>query len=83
MAFNLPYGPWGGSSWYQKMVEGAADLLAHTPASDPLFEAFYPGLCRDAKANPSGDPAHKLQMLSELCQHKAFLAKGPRTAKRR
>eukprot|EP00974_Lingulodinium_polyedra_P051483 4953431-Lingulodinium_polyedra.AAC.1 len=32
LAYHLPYGPWDGSSWYQRMVESAADLVAHTPA---------------------------------------------------
>eukprot|EP00974_Lingulodinium_polyedra_P091879 8905535-Lingulodinium_polyedra.AAC.1 len=41
VAFNLLYGPWEGSTWFQHKQEVVADLLAHTPASEPLSEAFY------------------------------------------
>eukprot|EP00974_Lingulodinium_polyedra_P062025 5987892-Lingulodinium_polyedra.AAC.1 len=83
IAFNLPYGPWEGSAWYNRMREAAADLVAKTPSSDFLFSALYGPMCRDAGGEPSQDPAAKLLKLQELCQSEGFLKKGPRTALRR
>ena len=82
LAFNLPYGPWDGSKWSHLMLEAARDLCAHEDVAGPLFSAFYELICQDRGETPS-TLAHKQQALRELSDHRAFLAKGPRTALRR
>ena len=37
MVFNLPYVPWDGSAWFQKMVEGAEDLCKKSGVAGLLF----------------------------------------------
>ena len=40
LAFNLPFGPWDGSGWWEQLKEGARDLLANAPHGGPLFDAL-------------------------------------------
>ena len=36
LAFNLPFGPWDGSGWWEQRKEGARDLLANAPHGGPF-----------------------------------------------
>ena len=45
VAFNVPYGPWNGSSWFHKMSEAAQDFAMRPPAGCLLFDLFYQRIC--------------------------------------
>ena len=68
VAFNLPYGPWEGSAWFGQLVEGSRGLLAQTPsAGHSLVDAFYPKLCADVNARPSGSAARRYRIIDSMC----------------
>ena len=83
MAFNLPFGPWDGASWFQKLKESAIDFVATSVDGGPLFDAFYTRLCRDRNQAPTGTSEHKRAMLAQLADRRSFLTKGPHVAIRR
>lgn len=71
LLFNLPFGPWGGASWFQKMKEGWAEYMDVTSPNDPILTLIWQRHCRD-----TGDP-------SLVCDSEAFeeFIRGLRWAK--
>eukprot|EP00974_Lingulodinium_polyedra_P033763 3246390-Lingulodinium_polyedra.AAC.1 len=39
MAYNLCYGPWEGSGWFSKVVDGAREYFGKERTQSPLFQA--------------------------------------------
>eukprot|EP00974_Lingulodinium_polyedra_P024209 2345491-Lingulodinium_polyedra.AAC.1 len=42
VAFNLPYGPWDGSTWFGKLQISAEEHVQLSAAGGPLFSHLYP-----------------------------------------
>ena len=83
LAFNLPFGPWDGSGWWEQLKEGARDLLANAPHGGPLFDALYSALCKDRREEALGYLEHTRAVLTEALGSNAFCAKGEKVALRR
>eukprot|EP00974_Lingulodinium_polyedra_P004220 396362-Lingulodinium_polyedra.AAC.1 len=79
----MPYGPWGGSKWFEQLKAGAADFVARSPQGGPFFEAMYAAIARDRGEVPTGDAHHKLLLLLEFSDSSGFARKGTRVALRR
>ena len=83
LTFNLCFGPWEGSAWFEKVKGSAADLLAKEGAHGPLFSALYGPICHDLGIEGEGTWAHKQAVLEQLRTGEAFSLKGPRVTLRR
>eukprot|EP00974_Lingulodinium_polyedra_P053391 5129326-Lingulodinium_polyedra.AAC.1 len=83
LAFNVPFGPWDGSAWWEKMKESAQDMQARDPWGGPLFEALYEGICSDTGSFAPGTEEHKRSLLQSLSTSDGFLQKGPHVALKR
>eukprot|EP00974_Lingulodinium_polyedra_P125370 11194248-Lingulodinium_polyedra.AAC.1 len=83
VTYNLCYGPWEGSAWFQKMRGGAEELFAKQRARDPLFQALYSQLCRDMQEPEEGTQEHQEKVLAMCALHEAFTLHGPRVTLRR
>eukprot|EP00974_Lingulodinium_polyedra_P041032 3943298-Lingulodinium_polyedra.AAC.1 len=66
VVYNLPYGPWDGGSWWQKMLEASQAAQQHSGPSGLLFGAFYPKICADRGDAPTGTLQHKQAVLESL-----------------
>ena len=82
-AFNLTYGPWEGAAWFEKLKLGAAEYCGLERATNPLFSAMYPSICRDKGVENRGTAGHKEQMLEAMGSSEAWSRKGPRVTLRR
>jgi hypothetical protein len=82
-AFNLTYGPWEGAAWYEKLKLGAAEYCGLERATNPLFSAMYPSICRDKGVVNTGTAEHKEQVLEAMGSSEAWSRKGPRVTLRR
>ena len=40
--FNLPFGPWDGAAWFNKLRDMSDESSQSSSPSDPLFTALYP-----------------------------------------
>ena len=47
VTFNLCYGPWEGSAWFEKVVVGALELFEQEQVTNPLYSALYGKICGD------------------------------------
>ena len=52
--FNMSYGPWNGSKWWQVTRAGAKEVVAKETFTNPLFQRLYPLLCKDWGEEPTG-----------------------------
>ena len=66
LTFNLCFGPWEGSAWFEKVKGSAADLLAKEGAHGPLFSALYAPICHDLGIEGEGTWAHKQAVFEQL-----------------
>ena len=71
VVFNLPYGPWEGCAWYEKLKAAAADLVDALPLDGPIWEEFYPLICRDFGELALGTPAHKAKIFKQALKEGA------------
>ena len=83
IVFNLCYGPWEGSAWYEKLVAGATELFAKETVANPLFQSLYPMICNDHGDTAVGTYEHRSQVLTATANAEAFKRKGPRCTMRR
>ena len=83
LTFNLCYGPCNGSAWFEKLKGGATELLAKQKVADPLFQAFYPSICNDARQTVLGTEAHQAEVLQAMATSEAFALKGHRVTLKR
>ena len=83
LAFNLNHGPWNNEAWWQEMKEGSKEVLALEQFGNPLWQSFYPWVCRDRDEPQAGTAAHQKQLLEDTRKSKLFDAKGERVATKR
>ena len=83
MVYNVMYGPWEGSKWFNVLRLGALDFFKSADASDPLLAAHYPFICRDMGISEEGTPEHIQQVANMVASGKCVEKKGPRSANRR
>ena len=77
---NLPYGPWDGSVWFNKLCEAARGLCSRDKHGGELFQRLLPGMCKDKGVSTTLSAEG---VFRDLVKSPAFLTKGPRTAIRR
>eukprot|EP00974_Lingulodinium_polyedra_P112347 10868816-Lingulodinium_polyedra.AAC.1 len=78
----MPYGPWDGSAFWEKLQSSAEDAVHLLPADGRIWEEFYPRICRDHGIQPTFTPQHKRQILALLPELSAS-AKGEKMAMNR
>ena len=44
---NLPFGPWDGSAWWERLVSQAQDFAVRSTQWSPLFMSLYSLICKD------------------------------------
>ena len=83
VVFNLPFGPWDGAAWFNKLKDMSDESSQSSSPSDPLFTALYPLLCKDFGFTPEGTPEHRRLVFTKLFEGDAFRVKGVRVSLRR
>ena len=76
--FNMAYGPWNGSAWWQKVRASAMELIATEKTSGALFQTFYPRMCLDEGTAPIGTKKHMEDALAAI-EHSPCVVKKGRT----
>ena len=79
VAFNLPYGLWDGQAWWGKLIQQAEDAAKVLPVEGPIWQEFYPRVCRDRGWPVKDELAHRKWALEETMQLTSR-AKGSRMA---
>ena len=82
-ATHLPFGPWDGSAWFEKLKASALDFVTTSPRGGPLFDALYPAICNDRGGQATGSPEQRRQDLQKLSTQETFKAKGEKVANKR
>ena len=83
VVFNLPYGPYDGRAWWEKLSQQANDMEGILPVGGPIWREFYPLVCKDHGCfPPSWAPGHMQAMLQVVASTCAG-AKGGRMAMNR
>ena len=67
VVFNLAYGPWEGSSWWEKLQGSAVETARLLPVDGPIWAEFYPRVCRGWGEVPTWTKAHKEYVLRKAC----------------
>ena len=63
VVFNLPYGPWDGKAWWEKMVQQVGDMVFLLPVDGPIWGELYPRVCLDHGETPTWTHQHKAAIL--------------------
>ena len=79
VVFNLPYGPWEGCAWFEKLKSSAAGSLQLLPVDGPIWKAFYPLVASDRNKAVAGTRLHKEAVLREAATD-SVSCKGPKMA---
>ena len=83
VVFNLPFGPWDGGAWYEKLLDLSEEMAKSLNTATPLFIALYELLCSDLGVEPHGDAAHRQNMFDRLFSSAAFRTRGAKISLRR
>eukprot|EP00974_Lingulodinium_polyedra_P021599 2085921-Lingulodinium_polyedra.AAC.1 len=75
VVFNLPYGPWDGSAWFEDLQTSAADAMHLIPPAGPVWAHVYPLVCQDLNRPAQGALQRKQEVL-ELALATAVERKG-------
>ena len=80
---NLPFGPWEGGTWWERMVSQAADMSVRSSSDSPLFTILYELIARDLGETATGTSQHMKTIFSEMVYGNIFQKKGEKVALRR
>ena len=83
VVFNLPFGPWQGGAWYEKLLTMSEEMAQSMNAANPLFIALYELLCADHGLEPVGDATHRKMVFDLTFSSDAFRTRGEKVSLRR
>ena len=83
VVFNLPFGPWEGGAWYEKLLVMSEELAKSLSIANPLFIARYELLCIDLGLEASGDAVHRQIVFDMIFSSGAFRTRGEKVSLRR
>jgi hypothetical protein len=83
VVYNLCFGPWEGSAWFEKLKAGAEEYFKKESVARPLFATLYQLICRDRGCPPVGTFEHREAVLKQTASAEGFSKKGPRATLKR
>lgn len=82
--YNVAYGPFQKSAFFNYMQEGVHDIAASLGPNDALLMRFWVNICRDeGRTGPEMGQFARMEWLSQLPTLKPGQVKGPKASKSR
>ena len=78
ITFEINRGPFKGFAFFMQQLEAMQAFLELASETDPMFEHFFEGICRDRGLDPA--EADAAEVLSDLREAQWLHRLGPRTA---
>ena len=80
---NLPFGPWDGSAWWEKVVGQAQDFAVRSNEFSPLYLSLYSLICTDLGEEAVGTIDHIRSVFKQMTDRGRFGKKGEKVSSRR